>query len=148
MGILTIISLIIGALLAVVFFWLAVVWAVAQLGGWPKLAEKYPGRELQSPQCWSLQSAVFGRWMGYRGVLRACADSEALHFSVMFPFSLANAPLSIPWDEIHGKKKSRLFYTAVELRFQQAPDTPVEIRQTLADRLVEATGGAWHYEGE
>ena len=138
--------IIVGAFIAFVLFWLAVVWVIAQMGGWPRLAEKYPARQPWNPQCWSLQSALLRRWSQYRGVIRFCADSEALHLSVLFPFSLAHKPLSIPWQEITGQKKMRFFYYGVELRFQQAPKIPMHIRRALADRLVEASGGAWQYE--
>lgn len=138
--------IIVGAFIAFVLFWLGIVWVIAQAGGWPKLAEKYPARQPWNPQCWSLQSALLRRWSQYRGVIRFCADNEALHLSVLFPFSLAHKPLSIPWHEITGQKKTRFFYYGVELRFQQAPKIPMHIRRTLADRLVEASGGTWQYE--
>ncbi len=146
MDILNNILIIIGALVAFVLFWSVIVWIIAQMAGWPKLAEKYPGRAPWSPQCWSLQSALFRGWAQYRSVLRVCADSEALHLSAIFPFSVANKPLSIPWYEIRGQKKRRWLYYAVELHFQQVPNVPVHIRLGLADHLVAATGGKWQYE--
>jgi hypothetical protein len=138
--------IIVGGFIAIVLFWLAVVWAIAQLAGWPRLAEKYPARQPWNPQCWSLQSALFRNWSQYRGVLRVCADSEGMHLSVLFPFSVAHKPLSIPWHEITGQKKTRFFYYGVELRFQQEPKIPMHIRRALADHLVEASGGMWQYE--
>ena len=138
--------IIIGALIAFALFWSAIVWIIAQLAGWPQLAEKYPGREPWNPQCWSLQSALFRGWAQYRSSIRVCADSESLHLSAIFPFSVANKPITVPWHEIQGVKKTRWFYYGVELRFQQAPDIPVNITTHLADRLVEATGGVWQYE--
>jgi hypothetical protein len=137
---------IVAAFVAVVLFWVAVVWVIAQIAGWPKLAEKYPARQPWNPQCWSLQSALLRGWSQYRSVLRVCADNEGMHLSVMFPFSVAHKPLSIPWHEITGQKKTRFFYYGVELRFQQAPKIPMHIRRGLADQLVAASGGAWRYE--
>ena len=136
----------IGAFLAIVAFWSAIVWIIAQISGWPKLAEKYPRREPWNPKCWSLQSALLRGWSQYRSVLRVCADSESLHLSVIFPFSMAHKPLTIPWHEVSGQKKRRWFYYGVELRFQQTPDIPIHITTRLADHLVEATDGDWHYE--
>ena len=141
-----IILIVIGAFLAIVLFWSAIVWLIAQIAGWPQLAEKYPGREPWNPKCWSLQSALLRGWSQYRAVLRVCADREALHLSVIFPFSIAHKPLTIPWQEISGKKKTRWLYYGVELRCQQAPNIPIHIRTTLADHLVEASDGAWHYD--
>ena len=143
---LNIILIVIGAFLSIVLFWLVIVWLIAQVAGWPRLAEKYPKREPWNPKCRSLQSALLRGWSQYRGVLRVCADNEALHLSVLFPFSVAHKPLSIPWSEISGKKKTRFLYYGVELRCQQVPNIPIHIRRSLADYLVEVTGGAWQYE--
>ncbi|MCB8943617.1 MAG: hypothetical protein H6658_07670 [Ardenticatenaceae bacterium] len=142
----SIVLIVIGAAFAFVIFWLTIVWFIAQVAGWPKLAEKYPAREPWNPQCWSLQSALVRGWSQYRAVLRFCADSEKLHISVLFPFSIAHKPLSIPWHEISGVKKTRWFIYGVELRFQQAPNIPIHITTNLANRLVEAASGAWQYE--
>jgi hypothetical protein len=135
-----------AAFVGIVLFWLAIVWLIAQVSGWPRLAEKYPARQPWNPKCWSLQSALLRGWSQYRGILRICADSEALHLSLLFPFSIAHRPLTIPWREISGRKKTRFFYYGVELRFQQTPTIPIHITRRLADRLVEVSDGSWRYE--
>lgn len=139
--------LVVGAFVGVAGFWLLVMWVLAQVGGWPRLAEKYPRRQGWGERCWSLQSVMMQGWLSYNGVVRVCADAEGVHFAVMFPFSIAHAPLSVPWHELSGKTKPRWFYTGVVLHFQQVPGVVMEIRQGLADRLVAEAAGKWGYGG-
>jgi hypothetical protein len=137
--------IILGGFLAFILFWMGIVWIIAQAAGWSQLAEKYPARQPWNPQCWPLQSALVRRWSQYRAVLKFCADEQALHISVLFPFSVAHKPLSIPWAEITGQKRRRFFYYGIQLTFQQTPKIPIYIRQGLADKLVAAANGQWHY---
>ena len=133
-----------GAVIIFALFWFGVVWLIAQMSGWPKLAEKYPARQLWNETCWSLQSALV-RWAQYRGILRVCADAEGVHFSVIFPFSVSQQPFSVPWTEVTGHKKRISFIYGVELHFQQVPSVTIKISTRLADNLVEASSGAWKY---
>ena len=140
--------IIIGSLFAFALFWIAIVWLIAQIAGWPKLAEKYPPRRPWNETCWRMQSAQLRRWANYNGILKVCADAEGIHISTIFPFSIGNAPFSVPWSEINGRKRQRFVISIVELRFQRVPDIPMQISPALADRLVEVSGSAWQYEGE
>ena len=93
---LQIMVIIMGGILAFALFWLVIVWLIAKLSGWSKLADNYPSRIPFNETCWSLQSARF-RWnSNYSGILRVCADSQALHLSVFSMFRPGNPPLSIP----------------------------------------------------
>ncbi len=138
--------IIFGSLIAFALFWSAIVWLIAQMAGLPKLAAKYPPRRPWNETCWRMQSAQLRRWANYNGILKVCADAEGIHISTLFPFSIGNAPFSVPWSEINGRKRQRFMVSIVELRFQRVPDIPVQINLTLANRLVQASGGAWQYE--
>jgi len=138
-----ILLIIFGSLIAFALFWSAVVWLIAQIAGWPKLVEKYPPRRPWNETCWRMQSAQLRNWANYSGVLKVCADAEGIHISAIFPFSMGNAPFSVPWSEINGRKRQRFLLSIVELRFQRVPDIPMQINLVLANRLVQASGGAW-----
>ncbi|MCP4421745.1 MAG: hypothetical protein GY805_34465 [Chloroflexi bacterium] len=138
--------MIIGGLIAFALFWSVIVWLIAQIAGWPKLVEKYPPRRPWNETCWRLQSAQIRTWANYNGILKVCADAEGIHISTILPFSMGNAPFSVPWSEINGRKRERFLLSIVELRFQRVPDIPMQISLVLADRLVQASGGAWLYE--
>lgn len=141
-----ILLIIFGSLIAFALFWSAIVWLTAQAAGWPKLVAKYPPRRPWNETCWRWQSAQLRKWANYNGILKVCADAEGIHISTPFPFSMGNAPFSVPWVEINGRKRQRFLVSIVELRFQRAPDIPMQISPVLADRLVEAASGAWQYE--
>lgn len=131
-----------GALVVFVLFWSFVVWFIAQISGWRQLAEAYPARRPFNEQCWSWQSGRL-RWAsGYNGILVVCADRQALHLRTLIFFRPGNPPMSIPWEEIDGRKRGFM----VELRFQRAESIPLRIMPGLADRLVTASGGLWQYE--
>ena len=135
-----------GAVVAFALFWIFIVWLIAQIAGWPKLVEKYPPRQPWNETCWRMQSAQLRSWANYNGVLNVCADSEGVHFATIFPFRAGNAPFSVPWVEINGRKRQRFLQTVVELRFQRVPDIPMQISVRLADQLVKASGGAWTFD--
>ena len=139
--------IIVISIIAFTLFWGGMVWLIAQIAGWPKLVEKYPARQPWNETCWRMQSAQL-RWANYNGILKVCADAEGIHISTIFPFSVGNAPFSVPWSEINGRKQQRFFLPMVELRFQRVPKMPMRISLVLAKRLVEASGGAWQFDEE
>ena len=139
---LQIISIALGGLLAFVVFWSLIVWFLSRLGGWSKLADVYPSRMPFDETCWSWQSGRLRWGVGYNGILKVCADTRALHLSVLFFFRPGNPPLSIPWEDITGRQRT----FSVELRFHRADSVPLRISPLLAERLEEASGGVWHYE--
>lgn len=139
---LQIIVFMMGGILAFALFWMAIVWLIAQLGGWSKLADVYPSRIPFNESCWSLQSGRF-RWSSnYSGILRVCADSQALHLSVFVLFRPGNPPLSIPWEDITAKPRA----LGVELRFYRAEGVPLLISRQLAGRLEQASEGGFRLE--
>lgn len=139
---LQIIVFIMGGVLAFALFWMAIVWLIAQLSGWSKLADVYPSRIPFNESCWSLQSGRF-RWSSnYSGILRVCADSQALHLSVFVLFRPGNPPLSIPWEDITAKPRT----FGVELRFYRAEGVPLLISRQLAGRLEQASEGRFRLE--
>lgn len=137
-------AIILGGILAFVIFWSAIVWLIARLSGWSKLGDVYPARIPFNETCWSMQSARL-RWnSGYSGVIRVCADSQALHLSVFPMFRPGNPPLSIPWEDI--TTVSHIF--GVELRFYRAENIPIRISRRLAEQLEQASDGRFRYESD
>ncbi len=137
--------IIILALIGFSLFWLGMVWFIGWMAGWPQLHEKYPGREGWDTECWSLQSAMMRLGMSYRSILKVCVDAEGLYLSVIFPFSISQKPLFIPWLDVTAAKKRWGFMNGVELRFQQVPNIPIKITESLAQRMAEGSKGTWEY---
>ncbi|MCB8943616.1 MAG: hypothetical protein H6658_07665 [Ardenticatenaceae bacterium] len=138
--------LILGSFLAFTLLWIAIIWLIGSLGGWAKIAEKYPARQPWSATCWHMQSAQLRGFANYSGILKICADAEGIHVATIIFFSMGHAPFSVPWVEINGRQRRRFLINDVELRFQRIPHIPMSISPALANRLVAASGGAWRYE--
>ncbi len=126
-----------GSVLVFILFWLAIIWLTAHFSGWSKLAEVYPARIPFNETCWAMQSGRFRWGSNYSGILRVCADSQALHLSAFVLFRPGNPPLSIPWEDITST--ARTF--GVELRFSRAEGVPLVISRQLAERLEHASAG-------
>ena len=132
-----ILLIIFGGTVAVAAFWSAVVWFTGQVSGWAKLADVYPQRMAFNETCWSLQSARLRWFSNYNGILRICADGQALHLSVFPLFRPGHQPLSIPWEDVTVAKRP----FGVELRFYRADNVPIRLSRSFAERLVPASDG-------
>ncbi len=133
--------IVMGSVSAFIVIWLFVVFLTSWMSGWGKLADVYPARMPFNEECWSWQSGSF-RWSAsYSGILKVCADTQALHLSVLFMFRPGHTPLSIPWEDISGRKR----FLNIELRFRRADHIPVRISPRLAGRLEQASGGLFQY---
>ena len=123
--------------------WLLVAFFLSRFSGWTRLAEYY-----RCERPWSLlrfQSAQFRRSANYNGCLNFAANYEGLYMAPMLPFRTFHAPLLIPWTEITARPvKLWRFWNFVELRFQRAPDVPVRIRASLAQKLTDTSSGRFH----
>ncbi len=131
-----------GSIAAFVVFWVFVVFLTSWVSGWSKLATVYPGRRPFNETCWRMQSGRFRWGMGYNGILNVCADAQALHLSVLFLFRPGNPPLSIPWEDITGRRRG----LGVELRCRRAESVPIRISTRLAGALEQASEGMWQFE--
>ena len=132
-----------AVLFLVVFplFWCGVVYLIAHVGGWVRLAQHYHYNGDFQGQQWSLQSARIG-WGNYNGVLTVGANWEGLYLNPMFLFRCGHPPLFIPWYDLSVKQTGALF-TSVEFRFQRVPSVRVNLSQKLSQRLAEVAGDAW-----
>jgi hypothetical protein len=128
---------VLGGIAAFAVFWMVIVWFISLFSGWSKLADAYPSRIPFDETCWSMQSARFRWGSGYNGILRVCADSQALHISVFVLFRPGNRPFSVPWEDISAQRRP----FGVELRFYRAEGVPMRISRSLAEHLVQAAQG-------
>lgn len=136
-------SIILGSSLTFILFWLAIIWLIAHLSGWRKLAGAYPSHIPFNETCWSMQSGRFRWGSNYSGILHVCADGRALHLSVFVLFRPVHPPLSIPWEDITSTSQT----FGVKLRFSRAEGVPLFISRQLAGRLEQASEGKFRLEG-
>jgi hypothetical protein len=75
-------------LMAFPLFWCAVVWLLAQIGGWARLGQHYATHQTPHGVPFRWQSGMVG-WVSYRGVLQIDAANEGMYLSM--PWSPAAA---------------------------------------------------------
>jgi hypothetical protein len=130
-----------------VFFavtWMLVSFALSRFGGWTTLAGYYPAEHPFEGKLIRFQAAQLRRGTNYNGCLNFGASYEGLYIVPMLPFRAFHPPLLIPWTDITARPyKLWRFWNFVELRFQRAPDIPVRIRQSLAEKLAAASNQTW-----
>lgn len=122
-------------------FWIGVIFLVAYISGWAKLAKVYRFDGSFQDRSWSFQSARVG-WGNYNGVLTVGANWEGLYLKPFFLFQFGHPPLFIPWYDISVQQTSSIFKT-VEFRFQRVPSAPLKLSQKLSQRLAEVAGENW-----
>lgn len=87
--------------------WCGVIWLVANLGGWARLAEKYRCDDSFVDSWTYLPWGTVGG-SRYKGLLLAAATAEGLYLKVGFLIRLWHPSLRIPWTAIESaiEKKS------------------------------------------
>lgn len=94
-------------------------WALAWVGGWQRLTEKYRSRQDFRGKIHSFVSGSFG-WVRYRSALRVGWSEEGIFFSVFFLSRVGHDPLLIPWEVIQkAELKKGFFGPALYLHIEQ-----------------------------
>lgn len=102
---------ILGAFLVVFpLFWCGVVWLIAQISGWPRLAQRYAAgnRPLAGERAGGVRGMIGGA--SYKGTLTLHFNAEGFFIEVMPIFKIGHPRLFIPWSEITGWQPVQLFW--------------------------------------
>ncbi len=94
----------------VVFFvviWSGVCLLLSVIGGWGRIAQRFPARQPPTGTGYGGQTGMVGT-ANYRGVLTVHASTEGIHVAVMVFFRLGHPPLFIPWSEMHDVSTRRI----------------------------------------
>ena len=112
----------------------------ARMSGWARLAEAYAtDRECQAFMLRG-RRGLFGKWMGYKGVLTYGVDGEGFYLSVSWIFKSGHRPLFIPWSDIQARQERRWMRDWLVLEMAQVPGSTFSI--LLADaKLLDDHGG-------
>ncbi len=134
--------------LFLIFFvamWLAVCRLSAWFGGWSQLAKAYP-------QTWETGDDLFHAMWGqgvqvghvtYNNCVRIRAGATGLDLCPIFLFRAGHPGLHIPWDDLHVSPGQSLFWRTADLRAAKVPTVRIRISWSLAQKLAEATSGAF-----
>lgn len=131
-------ALVIVAIFLVVFtlFWSGVVWLIAALGGWRRLAGLFGTDRPPNPDAQTFQM-VSGR-LGtsqYSGVLRVDVQADGLRLAVFPFFRPGHPPLLIPWGEIVSVERRQVLFLSA---FVLTIGDPRVATLQLPERVIEA----------
>jgi hypothetical protein len=89
--------------------WCAICLLLSVIGGWRRLAERFPARSQPSGTRYVMQRARVGL-ANYKGCLTIYSSHEGLFLSVWPIFRPGHPPLFIPRDEIRNPKTGRFLW--------------------------------------
>ena len=93
-------------LLLVGMWWVFVLWLLAELSGWRKLAAVYRAQHAPHGKCFLMQTGKIGdTW--YRRCLTIYTSGEGLYVSLWPVFRFRQPPLFIPWSAVHDRREQR-----------------------------------------
>ena len=126
-----------------VFFvtlWFVVLTFIGRMSGWSNLAEHYRTSDAFQGETWAFQSARMRYMSNFNGCLTFGADAQGMYAAGWAPFRLAAPPILVPWGELSVQPKKLWLMSGYELRFQQAPDVYMWVRQSLGEKLLRCSG--------
>ena len=80
----------------------------AHIGGWARLAKRYPDNGDTHGKAHYMSSAFFGG-CSYNGLLVFRACNYGLRMSILFPL-FGHPPLYIPWNQFHSVSECRVCF--------------------------------------
>jgi hypothetical protein len=89
--------------------WCAICLLLSVIGGWRRLAQRFPARSQPSGTRYGMQRARVGP-VRYGGCLTIYSSQEGLFISIWLPFRLGHPPLFISRAEIHNPKARRFLW--------------------------------------
>lgn len=95
---------------AFIALWSGIVWLMAAVGGWRRLATRY--RATERPTGGRTLTAVSGM-VGvarYRGLLTITTNEHGMFLEIRWIFRLAHPTLFIPWSAVRNVRKVSQFY--------------------------------------
>ena len=124
---------------------LLILYVLSRMGGWNRLAENYKSSREFVGEKWYMQTIRIGL-VNYKNAITIGCNNVSLYLSVLFPFSFGHPKLEIPLSDITGVERKGMLVRYIELSFRRAPDTKLRLYKMAADRVEQASKGAWSYE--
>ncbi len=117
--------------------WCGICLVLARLGGWSRLAARFPAQAPPGGTRFSMQSARIGL-VNYNGCLTIHTSPEGLHLAIWALWRLGHPPILVPRDAIGTVKPGRfLWWKFVD--FKVFTPQPVKVR--IAASVWEASSG-------
>jgi hypothetical protein len=97
-------------LAAVPFFWLALMFLIAHLGGWAALAKACPVRSRPRGAAFGGLSLQIHPATSYGGCISAVFSAEGLYLVPLLLFRFGHRPLLIPWEQVATPVQRRFLW--------------------------------------
>jgi hypothetical protein len=114
--------------------WLLIPLLLARLGGWSRLAERFPAPGPANGTAFRWQSARLGL-INYNNCLTIHISPEGLYLAVTALLRAGHWPVLIPWKDIHDAKSQRMLW-AEYVSFDVG--APIVARLRLSKSIFEA----------
>lgn len=99
-----------GFLPLFVGMWCLVCMMLSAIGGWKRLANRYPAPDRPTGMRHDMASARVGM-VSYNNCLTLYTGDEGIYFSVWFVFRLHHKPFLIPWSELKGPQVKKVLWS-------------------------------------
>lgn len=120
---------------AFVTIWCAVVFMLAVIGGWSRLAQYYQASSKFEGKTWGFRSGRMGI-TNYSGCLTIGVNDYGLYLAVFPLFRVGHPPLFIPWYDITTSKSRKFFIAYLDFTFARMPSVTFSLPERLGDTLL------------
>lgn len=105
-----------GFLIIFPAFWCFIVWLLSRIGGWHRLAQRYPASRLSDLAISRRHRGLTGMVgvVRYRNILALDLTTDGFFLGVMPLFRIGHPRLFIPWHEITARKPRQVLWWKAE----------------------------------
>jgi hypothetical protein len=129
-----------AALAGFTAFFSLILFVLATVGGWGRLAQRYRTDRLFQGTIWKYQFGFMGG-VRYNGALTVGSGMEGFYLAVLPLLRPFHPPLLIPWSDVSvGQRKQALWMQLVELRLGAGPLASLWVSAALAQQIASAPG--------
>lgn len=136
-----IVLLVVAAVILYALFFGTILFVIAHLGGWQRLAQSYRRDWPVTGTVYRFRSGRMGRHTNYGSCLKFTVADEGLEIAVLPVFRPGHPPLFFPWDEITvTRERNWLNMEVYVLTFAREPSARLRLMGEVA-REIEARAG-------
>jgi hypothetical protein len=118
-----------------IFLWATVLFIVAYIGGWSRLAQYYQTQSKFEGKKWGFKSGRMGV-TNYNGCLTIGANDQGLYLAVFPIFRVGHPPLFIPWYDITTSKSRKFLVSYLDFTFARVPSITFSVPERFGDTLL------------
>ena len=134
---------VVGFAVGLVGLWCGLLVLIGRFGGWGRLAESFPAREITGGVTFKGRSFSIRPITNYNRIVRVTVAEDGILLSLPSWFSLAHPPLFLPWSVVGRTEEKRLmFLTRYLTTIRGAGRTAVLDLPAGARTLIDARAAA------